>query len=77
MLCNQRPVRFVLFQKPPFHLPVENFGVDKPSGGKGIFTVLHVGDQVFLQGVSADVRVAVVEVTVPFAAIFPAEFLSR
>lgn len=44
--------------------------------GTSILTTLHVVDEVFLQSVSADVRVTVIEITVSFPAVFPTELLS-
>ena len=38
-------------------------------------TALHVVDEVLLQSVPADVGIAVVEITIPFAAVFAAELL--
>lgn len=44
------------------------------SRGRAL-TILHVCDEIFLQGISADIRVAVVKITVAFAAVFATELL--
>lgn len=38
-------------------------------------TVLHVSNEVLFQGIPADVRVAVIEVTVTFPAVLAAELV--
>lgn len=40
-----------------------------------VLTTLHVVDEILFQSVPADVGIAVVEITVPFAAVFAAELL--
>lgn len=42
---------------------------------RGVLTTLHVADEILLQSVPADVGIAIVEITVPFAAVFAAELL--
>lgn len=42
---------------------------------RGVLTTLHVVDEILLQSVPTDVGIAVVEITVPFAAVFAAELL--